>query len=204
MQCDKIRTDWYGKRKAGETYMRIIAGELRGRKLQVLEGEETRPTLERVKEGLFSSIHFLVEGARVLDLFAGSGQLGIEALSRGAKQAVFVDHSPQAINVIKENLEKTGFQQKAQVYQKESEHFFALCPDAFFDFIFLDPPYRKEILQGILPELQKKLKKTGKMICEHEKDLKMPEEILDLRLQKEYIYGKIVVSVYTFTEEESV
>lgn len=184
--------------------MRVITGTARGIRLKTLEGQDVRPTTDRVKEGMFSSIQFDISGSVVLDLFAGSGQLGIEALSRGAKQAVFVDHSPQAIRVIRENLEKTGFQQKAQVYQKESEHFFALCPDDFFDFIFLDPPYRKDILQDILPELQKKLKKTGKMICEHEKDLKMPEEILDLRLQKEYIYGKIVVSVYTLAEEESV
>ncbi len=183
--------------------MRVITGTAKGIHLKTLEGLDVRPTTDRVKEGMFSSIQFDIAGSVVLDLFAGSGQLGIEALSRGAKQAVFVDHSPQAIKVIKENLEKTGFQNKAQVYQKESEQFFAYAPDAFFDFIFLDPPYRKEILQNILPDLQKKLKKTGKMICEHEKDLKMPEEILQLRLQKEYFYGKIVVSVYTFAEEES-
>ncbi len=183
--------------------MRVITGTAKGIHLKTLEGLDVRPTTDRVKEGMFSSIQFDLAGAVVLDLFAGSGQLGIEALSRGAKQAVFVDHSPHAIRVIKENLEKTGFQSKAQIYQKESEHFFALCPDAFFDFIFLDPPYRKDILQNILPNLEKKLKKTGKMICEHEKELKMPEEIFNLRLQKNYFYGKIVVSVYAFAEEES-
>lgn len=182
--------------------MRVITGTAKGIRLKTLEGLDVRPTTDRVKEGMFSSIQFDIAGAAVLDLFAGSGQLGIEALSRGAKQAVFVDHSPQAISVVKENLEKTGFTRQAQVYQKEAQHFFALCPDHFFDFIFLDPPYRKDILEEILPELQKKLKEAGKMICEHEKELKMPEKILDLMLQKEYIYGKIVVSVYTFAAEE--
>ncbi len=183
--------------------MRVITGTAKGTRLKTLEGLDVRPTTERVKEGMFSSIQFDISGSIVLDLFAGSGQLGIEALSRGAKQAVFVDHSPQAIRVVKENLEKTGFMSKAQVYQKESEHFFELCPDAFFDFIFLDPPYRKDILQEILPDLEKKLKKTGKIICEHEKELEMPEKILNLRLKKNYFYGKIVVSVFAFAEEES-
>ncbi|MBR6616678.1 MAG: 16S rRNA (guanine(966)-N(2))-methyltransferase RsmD [Oscillospiraceae bacterium] len=183
--------------------MRVITGSAKGTHLKTLEGLDVRPTTDRVKEGMFSSIQFDLAGSTVLDLFAGSGQLGIEALSRGAKQAVFVDHSPQAIKVIKENLEKTGFTSKAQVYQKESEQFFAYCPDRFFDFIFLDPPYRKDILQEILPNLAKKLKESGKMICEHEKDLEMPEKIFNLRLKKEYFYGKIVVSVYAFEEEES-
>ena len=172
--------------------MRVITGTAKGIRLKTLEGLDVRPTTERVKEGMFSSIQFDI-----------SGSTGIEALSRGAKQAVFVDHSPQSIRIIKENLEKTGMQSRAQVYQKESEHFFALCPDAFFDFIFLDPPYRKDILQEILPDLIKKLKKNGKIICEHEKDLEMPEKISNLRLQKNYFYGKIVVSVYAFEEEES-
>lgn len=183
--------------------MRVITGTAKGIRLRTLEGLDVRPTTDRVKEGMFSSIQFELSGSTVLDLFAGSGQLGIEALSRGAKQAVFVDHSPQAIRVIKENLEKTGLQSKAQVYQKESEHFFALCPDAFFDFMFLDPPYRMDILQEILPDLVQKLKETGKIICEHEKNLEMPEKIFNLQLQKQYFYGKIVVSVYAFEEEES-
>ncbi len=183
--------------------MRVITGTAKGTRLKTLEGLDVRPTTERVKEGMFSSIQFDISGSTVLDLFAGSGQLGIEALSRGARQAVFVDHSPLAIRVVKENLEKTGFMSKAQVYQKESEHFFELCPDAFFDFIFLDPPYRKDILQEILPDLEKKLKKNGKIICEHEKELEMPEKILNLRLKKNYFYGKIVVSVFAFAEEES-
>ncbi len=184
--------------------MRVITGTAKGIHLKTLEGLDVRPTTDRVKEGMFSSIQFDISGSTVLDLFAGSGQLGIEALSRGAKQAVFVDHSPQAIRVIRENLEKTGLQERAQVYQKESEHFFALCPDSFFDFIFLDPPYRKDILQKILPDLIQKMKKNGKIICEHEKDLEMPEKFLDLQLQKNYLYGKIVVSVYTLNEEGAV
>ncbi len=184
--------------------MRVITGTAKGIHLKTLEGLDVRPTTDRVKEGMFSSIQFDISGSTVLDLFAGSGQLGIEALSRGAKQAVFVDHSPQAIRVIRENLKKTGLQGRAQVYQKESEHFFTLCPDACFDFIFLDPPYRKDILQKILPDLIKKMKKNGKIICEHEKDLEMPEKFLDLQLQKHYFYGKIVVSVYALNEEGAV
>lgn len=183
--------------------MRVITGTARGIRLKTLEGLDVRPTTDRVKEGMFSSIQFDISGADVLDLFAGSGQLGIEALSRGARQAVFVDQSAEAVRVVKENLEKTGFTDRAVVHLRESERFVQFCPNDAFHFIFLDPPYRKEILPVLLPQLASKLRKNGKIICEHEKDLKLPEEISNLRLKKNYFYGKIVVSVYMLAEEVS-
>lgn len=182
--------------------MRVITGTAKGTRLKTLEGLDVRPTTDRVKEGMFSAIHFDIPGSRVLDLFAGSGQLGIEALSRGAKQAVFVDQSAQSLGVVKENLKKTGFIDNAEVHQKTAEQFIRSCQPESFDLIFLDPPYRMQILDKILPDLQSILRPGGKIIAEHEKNYEIPEKILNLRLQKEYFYGKIVISVLTPEEEE--
>ncbi len=177
--------------------MRVITGKAKGIRLKTLEGLDVRPTTDRVKEGMFSAIQFDIPGARTLDLFAGSGQLGIEALSRGAKQAVFVDQSAESLNVVKENLKKTGLIDFAELHQKAAEQFLRLCPDNSFDLIFLDPPYRNQILEKILPEVSRILKPGGKIIAEHEINCNLPEEISGLLLQKNYFYGKIVVSVFS-------
>ena len=119
--------------------MRVIAGAARGILLKTPEGLRTRPTAERVKEGLFSAIQFEIPGARVLDLFAGTGQLGIEALSRGAKSSVFVDAGSEACRLVRENLQRTGLTSQAQVVQADYLQFLARCQGPF-DIIFLDPP----------------------------------------------------------------
>lgn len=182
--------------------MRVITGSARGRKLITLEGNDVRPTTDKVKEAIFSSIQFEVEGSVVLDLFAGSGQLGIEALSRGAEKAYFVDNSKKSLDVVKQNLEITGFTDNAEVYNMNSSDFLKIT-DKKFDFIFLDPPYNMGILEKILPDLSDKITENGKILCEHEKNLVLPEEINDLRLKKVYKYGKINVSLYCLTGEES-
>ncbi len=182
--------------------MRVITGSAKGIRLRTLEGTDVRPTTDRVKEGMFSAIQFDLPGRDVLDLFAGSGQLGIEALSRGAKHAVFVDQSAQALGVVRENLGKTGLLAHAEVRQAEAEAYLRMCPKGSFDFIFLDPPYRMQILEKIIPELQPLLRPGGKIVAEHEKSFTLPEKILNLRLQKNYFYGKIVVSVLTLEEAE--
>lgn len=181
--------------------MRVITGSAKGTRLKTLEGLDVRPTTDRVKEGMFSAIHFDLPGSRVLDLFAGSGQLGIEALSRGAKQAVFVDQSAQALGVVKENLQKTGLIDRSELHQKSAEQFVLTSQKNSFDFIFLDPPYRMMILDKILPSLEGILRPGGFIIAEHEKNYEIPEKILNLRLQKDYFYGKIVVSVLKLEEE---
>ncbi|MBE6876899.1 MAG: 16S rRNA (guanine(966)-N(2))-methyltransferase RsmD [Ruminococcus sp.] len=177
--------------------MRVITGKARGIRLKTLEGLDVRPTTDRVKEGMFSAIQFEISGARVLDLFAGSGQLGIEALSRGAKQSVFVDQSAESLNIVKENLKKTSLIDFAEVHQKSAEQYIRLCPDESFDLIFLDPPYRNQILEKILPEISRILRPGGKIIAEHEINCNLPEEISNLLLQKNYFYGKITVSVFS-------
>ena len=121
--------------------MRVISGKARGIKLVSLDGETTRPTLDRVKEALFSKIQFELEGATILDLFAGSGSLGIEALSRGAAKAVLCDNSFDAIKIIEENLKRTNLKENATVIKKD----YIKCLedlDMKFDIIFIDPPYK--------------------------------------------------------------
>ena len=120
--------------------MRVITGTAKGRKLKTLEGENVRPTIERVKEAVFSIIQFEIEGRRVLDLFAGSGQLGIEALSRSAASAVFIDADKAAVAVVKENLEVSKLADKATVMQTDALAFLQTS-NLTFDIAFLDPPY---------------------------------------------------------------
>lgn len=122
--------------------MRIITGRARGTKLVTLEGNNTRPTSERVKEAVFSMIQFDIEGRNVLDLFAGSGQMGLEALSRGASRAVFVDNSKEAVSVIKQNITKTHFENESTVILGKAEDYLKRCSGREkFDLIFIDPPY---------------------------------------------------------------
>ena len=137
------------------TSMRVISGCMRGKKLESLEGLETRPTLDRVKEALFNIIQFDIQENNVLDLFAGSGSLGIEALSRGAKKATFCDNSRDAIRVIKSNLEKTGFVDKAEVINKDYSLALKKLKEEAFDIIFIDPPYKSDFITKAVDEIIK-------------------------------------------------
>ena len=155
--------------------MRVIAGTARGKNLQALPGEDvTRPTINRVKEAMFSSVQFLVPGARVLDLFAGSGQLGIEALSRGAKSCIFVDRSSDALAIVKANP---------------------------FDLVLLDPPFHYDTLNEVLPALADKVAPGGVVLAESEREAALPERAGALVLAKQYYYGKIMVSRYEKEEQ---
>lgn len=181
--------------------MRVITGMAKGIKLETLEGMDVRPTTDKVKEAIFSSIQFDLYDSLVLDLFAGSGQLGIEALSRGAKSAAFVDNSKKSIEIVRKNLEKTNLIDLSQLFYMNSIDYLKLL-DKKFDIIFLDPPYNKGILTEILPLLSDKLNDKGQIICEHEQNLKLPDKIENLRLKKDYKYGKIKVSIYCYYRED--
>lgn len=135
--------------------MRVITGLAKGIRLQTPEGETTRPTSERAKEAVFSMIQFEIEGRRVLDLFAGSGQLGIEALSRGAKEATFADSSKAAIQCVRANLKKTGFEANSVVYAGDALSFLRGRPQRKFDLVFLDPPYALGLVPKVLSLLCK-------------------------------------------------
>ena len=175
--------------------MRVITGEAKGRVLETLEGAHTRPTVSRVKEGMFSAIAFEIAGRRVLDLFAGSGQMGIEALSRGARSCLFVDKNPKAAAVIGRNLAATKLADRAQVVCGEALS--ALSRQSGpFDLVFLDPPYAAELLLPCLTQLSDKVSSGGAVLCESDRDTPLPETVGSLQLQREYRYGRVVVRLY--------
>lgn len=175
--------------------MRVISGSARGRRLTPLEGDDVRPTTDRVKEAVFSIIQFHIEGRSFLDLFAGSGQMGIEALSRGAAKAVFVDQSRRSVSIVKKNLSAVGFESRAQLVNSDSLSYLKICREQF-DLAFLDPPYSAGLLQQALPLTAKIMKKTGFIICESPINEELPEKIDEFTLDRNYRYGKIKVSIY--------
>ena len=178
--------------------MRVITGSARGAKLKTLEGLATRPTSDRVKEAIFNIIQFDIQGRRVLDLFGGSGQLAIEALSRGADYAVIVDQSAEAVKVIKDNLKKTKFDQQASVFQRDYLRYLSTAREKF-DLIFLDPPYAEKSLENALQKISEIdiLSEGGIIICERPKDKVMPPEVGGLLCSRDYNYGKTAVNLYT-------
>lgn len=175
--------------------MRIITGAARGKKLQQLEGERVRPTPDRVKEALFNIIQFDLEGRRVLDLFAGSGQLGLEALSRGAQEAVFVDSARDSIAIVEKNVAATGLGDKAKIVNSDFASFLSRQPQAF-DIAFLDPPYRTGLLQQALPLVAAAMNPGGTIVCEHPSGEELPESAGDFAKGRSYRYGKILLTVY--------
>lgn len=175
--------------------MRVITGLARGRRLKALPGNDVRPTSDRVKEGLFSSLQFDIEGRRFLDLFAGSGQMGIEALSRGCASCVFVDASKDALKVIKENVSACGFDDRSRVINGDAISFLATSKDTF-DIAFLDPPYKADLLLKALKGLEKLMSNYGIIVCEHPFDVSLPDSVGGFKLAKRYQYGKILLSVF--------
>lgn len=178
--------------------MRVITGSARGAKLKTLEGLATRPTSDRVKEAIFNIIQFGIEGRRVLDLFGGSGQLAIEALSRGAEYAVIVDESREAVNVIKDNLKKVRFDQNASVFQMDYLRYLSTSREKF-DIIFLDPPYAEKMLENALRKISEIdiLSEGGIIVCERPKEKEMPATVGDFICSKDYIYGKTAINIYS-------
>lgn len=180
--------------------MRVITGSARGRRLLTLEGTDVRPTTDIVKEAMFSIIQFEIEGRRVLDLFGGCGQLAIEALSRGAENAVIVDASKKSIDVIRKNLELTGFEKKAVVVNSDAIAFLSRRSEKY-DIAFLDPPYSKGLLEQALLKISDVMNLGGTVICEAPFTDEMPEKAGTFALKKKYRYGKTGLFVYRFDEE---
>lgn len=176
--------------------MRVITGSARGRRLKTLEGDEiVRPTTDRVKEALFSIVQFDLPGARVLDLFAGSGQLGIEALSRGADNAVFVDKNTAAFETVKENLKTTGLFQKSTVLNTDSVTYIKNSK-LKFDLIIIDPPYNKGLTQEVLPYAANCCNDGATIICETDFNEELPENVGSFVKYKEYKYSKTKLTTY--------
>ena len=176
--------------------MRVITGSARGRRLKELEGMETRPTTDRVKEGLFSAIQFEIEGRKVLDLFAGTGQLGIECLSRGAASAVFVDRRADAVKLIRENLKLTELADRARVVAGDSMEFLKSLKERF-DIVLLDPPYAAGLLEPAIAHLTAFdiLNPHGIIVAEHPAERSLQPPAAPYRVRRAYRYGKIPVTV---------
>ena len=177
--------------------MRVITGKARGITLKTPEGMQTRPTTDRVKEAMFSIIQFEVPGARVLDLFGGSGQLGIEALSRGAKSAVFVDAREEACKLIRENLKRTKLEGEGRVIRSDYLDYLSRCKESF-DLIFLDPPYAEVFLENALNRITEIdiLQSGGIIVAERPLGKELPLEIDGYTRSKDYKYGKILLTLY--------
>lgn len=175
--------------------MRVITGEARGRRLVTLEGDDVRPTTDKVKEGIFNIIQFDIPEANVLDLFAGSGQLGIEAISRGARHCCFVDSSKRSLDTVKENLRICGFEKHASTFSGDGVSYAELSHDVF-DIVFLDPPYRKQIIDKVLPVIARKVSDGGVIVCETSLEESLPETAGDFSVAREYKYGKIKITTY--------
>ena len=173
--------------------MRVITGSARGRRLKTPEDYDIRPTTDNVKESVFNIIQFDIEGRKVLDLFAGTGQLGIECLSRGAQSAVFVDQSKEAVKIIKENLKSCGM--TAPVFQQDAAGFLRGCGK--FDLIFIDPPYNTNLIDKALEKIKEIdiLSDGGIIVCETKRETALPALEAPYYTGREYVYGKIKLTV---------
>ncbi len=175
--------------------MRVITGSARGRRLLSPEGYDVRPTTDKVKESIFNIIQFAVSDAVVLDLFAGSGQLGIEALSRGAEKCVFVDSSPKSLAIVKSNIDLCRFSQQSVTVPADYISFLKTTNEKF-DIVFLDPPYNKGMCDKALEILGRVLNEDAIVICETQNNEVLPGVCGELKLDREYNYSSIKLSLY--------
>ena len=177
--------------------MRVISGKARGVTLKTPTGMATRPTADRVKEAVFSIIQFDLPGASVLDLFGGTGQLGIEALSRGAKNAVFVDEREDACKLIKENLNRTKMEQQAQVIRSDYMAFLKNTSNRF-DIIFLDPPYAEVFLENSLNLITQIdiLQSGGIIVAERPVEKALLWDFAGFTRSKDYKYGNTLITLF--------
>ena len=177
--------------------MRVITGKARGVTLKTPDGMQTRPTSDRVKEALFSIINFDIPGARVLDLFGGTGQLGIEALSRGAKSAVFVDAGESACRLIRENLKRTKLEAYGKVIRSDYLSYLNRCREQF-GIIFLDPPYAEVFLENSLKRIAEIdiLQSNGIIVTERPLGKELPFEMEGFTRSKDYKYGNTLLTIY--------
>mgnify|MGYP002280384827 CR=1 FL=1 len=183
--------------------MRVIAGSAKRLQLKTLDGLDTRPTTDRIKETLFNMLAPYIYDCSFLDLFAGSGGIGIEALSRGAKSAVFVDMREDACKVVRENLAKTRLEQNARVVRADYLSYLASARETF-DLIFLDPPYAEVFLENSLKRISEIdiLSDSGIIITERPFGKELPASVPGLVRCRDYRYGKAAVTIYRRQPQE--
>lgn len=186
--------------------MRVVSGVCKGRALKAVPGNTTRPTTDKVKEALFNMIGPYFEGGMGLDLFAGSGGLGLEALSRGLDQVIFIDRERKAIQTIYENIQACKMEDKAEVYRNDAERAIKalIKREIRFDYIFLDPPYKKQQLLSLMQKISENrlLKNEGYIVCEHSHDVELPDSVGEFTQYKHEQYGIIAITIYSRFSEE--
>ena len=177
--------------------MRIISGKARGTKLYTLEGIATRPTLDRVKESLFNIIQNDIEDSTILDLFSGSGAIGLEFLSRGAKRAVLCDNSKDAIKIIKQNVQKTHFEEIAEIYNIEFTKLIERLQNQKFDIIYIDPPYATDFIKISIEKIieYKLVNENTKIIVETDDEKRILKQIekMDVEITDKRKYGRATI-----------
>jgi len=193
------------KQKCCGDIMRVVSGSCKGKGLKAVPGNSTRPTTDKVKEAMFNMIGPYFDGGIGLDLFAGSGGLGIEALSRGLDKMIFVDRDGKAIQTIRDNIHSCGFDDQVEIYRNDAERAIKALTkrDLLLDYIFLDPPYKKQQLHKLLEffDEQNILDKEGVIVCEHGSEILLPEVVGKFVKTKYEKYGIIAVSIYLIGEE---
>jgi 16S rRNA (guanine966-N2)-methyltransferase len=186
--------------------MRVVSGACKGRPLKAVPGMSTRPTTDKVKEAIFNIVGPYFDGGIGLDLFGGSGGLGIEALSRGLDKVIFVDRDQKAIQTIRSNVEACKFIEKVEIYRNDAERALKaiLKRDLRFDLIFLDPPYKKQQLNDLISKIEshRLLTDNGYIIAEHSEEVDLPSTIGVLEKIKFENYGVTSVSVFKSSKEE--
>ncbi len=179
--------------------MRIIAGAFRGRRLHGPKGDRVRPTIDRVREAIFSMLASEIPNAKVLDLFAGTGAMGLEALSRGAAFSVFVDQSADSVRLIRENIALCRAEAKSRVMREPAVSAIRRLAtnDEFFDIIFLDPPYGKGLIQETLAVLDTVAEAQAIVIAEHHIKDSLPATLGPWVQDRERKYGDTLISIYS-------
>lgn len=181
--------------------MKIVAGTHKGRIIKSRKGNDTRPTLERVKESLFGIISPYVSGSKFLDLYSGTGNIAFEALSRGASRAVMIEKDPEALKIIIENVNNLGFEELCRAYKNESLRAIEILGKKHekFDIIFMDPPYKDEVCSQTIKAIEKAgiLEENGLIIAEHHMGEKMPEELGSFKKADERTYSIKTITFYT-------
>lgn len=185
--------------------VRVIAGEARGRALKAVPGESTRPTTDKVKEAIFSMIGPYFDGGTALDLFAGTGGLGIEAWSRGTEKVIFIDREKASIEVIRQNVQAAGADKASEIYRNDAERALkALAKrELALTLVFLDPPYRMTTMDKVMEGLAENgmLAPDAKIVVEHDASHKYPDEINDFEKMKYATYGDTAVTIYRYCRD---
>lgn len=180
--------------------MRVVAGERKGMPLKAIAGTTTRPTTDKVKESIFNMIGPFFDGGIALDLFAGSGGLGIEALSRGCEKGIFVEKDGKAFQILQENIKKCRYEEQTELYRTDAIRAVKglLKRDIQIDYLFVDPPYRKVEYYQLVNSLVDggKLTDQAIIVCEHAIEIDLPKSYGDYTLKKEETYGSSIISIY--------